>query len=103
MTTSPKMTPLPISISDKAFSKLVEYNELINMGNDASIRIGTKKEGAHLKKILGFDEKRFTDQLFKFKELSFLIDRRELKHFDGFKLDYKETNSQKGFIFRQTK
>lgn len=103
MTTSPKMTPLPIAISDKAMVKLVEYNELINMGNDAQIRIGTKKEGAHIKKILGFDEKRFTDQLFQFKELTFLIDRREIKHFDGYKLDYKETSSQKGFVFRPAK
>lgn len=103
MTTSPKTAALPIPISQKALDKLVEYNELINLGNDAQIRIGTKKEGAHIKKVLGFDEKRFTDQLYELNELTFVIDRREIKHFDGFRLDYKETNSQKGFIFRETK
>lgn len=92
---------LPLSLSIKALEKLKEYNELVNITGDSFIRIGVKKEGAHLKKVLGFDEKRFTDQLYEQDEMSFVIDRRELKHFDNIKLDYKETNSQKGFVFRK--
>lgn len=94
---------LPLALSEKALVKLKEYNELINIAGDSFVRIGVKKEGAHQKKILGFDEKRFTDQLYAFEGIQFVIDRRELKHFEQSKLDYKETTAHKGFVFRDVK
>lgn len=91
---------LPILLSSKALEKIKEYNELVNITGDSFLRLGVKREGAHTKKILGFDEKRFTDQQYRLDDVLFVIDRRELKHFENVKLDYKETSSQKGFIFR---
>jgi Fe-S cluster assembly iron-binding protein IscA len=103
MSTTPKTLTLPINITPRALQKLAEYNELLNLDNEAFIRLGVKKEGAHQKKILGIDEKRFTDQKYEHENLSFVIDRRELKHLEGHKLDFKETSNQKGFVFRPLK
>jgi len=103
MTTLENIPELPIAISPRALQKLSDYNELLNLDNEAFIRLGVKKEGAHLKKILGIDEKRFTDQVYALQDLQFVIDRRELKHIEGFKIDFRETNAQKGFIFRALK
>ena len=94
---------LPIPISSKAISKLKEYSELLIYDNKAFIRLGVKKEGAHMKKVIGVDEKRFTDQAYEMEDISFVIDRRELKHLEGSRLDFKETNAQKGFIYRPVK
>ncbi|MBI1182846.1 hypothetical protein GC194_01150 [bacterium] len=103
MTTLPNIPQLPIAISDRAEKKLIDYNELLNFDQSAYIRIGVKKEGAHLKKILGVDEKRFTDQVYSHGDLKFVIDRRELKHLLENKIDFRETSNQKGFIFRALK
>lgn len=94
---------LPIKITDKALQKIKEYGQLLGVGQDNGLRIGVKKEGAHQKKILGFDTKRFTDQKYDSNGVVIFIDRRELKHFDHFYLDFKETASGKGFVFRETK
>jgi Fe-S cluster assembly iron-binding protein IscA len=103
MSTTPKIEALPITISDRAFAKLKDYNELLNLDNEAFVRLGIKKEGAHIKKVLGIDTKRFTDQLYNYNDLLFVIDRRELKHIVDNRLDFKETSNQKGFVFRPIK
>lgn len=94
---------LHIPISGKAAKKLKEYNDLLNYSNDMGVRIGVKKEGAHLKKIIALDEKRFTDQEFKFDNLFFYIDRRELNQFEDYRIDFRENANQKGFIFKKKK
>ncbi len=103
MTTSPKSIQLPLQITPRAIKMLVDYNELLNMDNTAFIRIGVKKEGAHIKKIMGIDEKKFTDQVYEYADLKFVIDRRELKQLENHKIDFRETSNQKGFIFRPLK
>lgn len=102
MTTATALN-LPIKITDKALQKIKEYGQLLGVGQDNGLRIGVKKEGAHLKKILGFDTKRFTDAKYDCDGITVFIDRRELKEFDHFYLDFKETVSGKGFVFRETK
>ncbi|MGB0430713.1 MAG: hypothetical protein ACPGLV_09585 [Bacteroidia bacterium] len=94
---------LPVVITPRALKMLKDYNELLNLDNSAYIRIGIKKEGAHTKKIMGIDEKRFTDQVYEQNDLKFVIDRRETKHVQNHKIDFRETSNQKGFIFRALK
>lgn len=94
---------LPIQISPKALAKLAEYLELLGGEDQTYVRLGLRREGAHQKKILGIDGKRFTDQAYAHDDLLFVIDRRELTFLLGHSLDFKETAAQKGFIFRENK
>ncbi|MCB0736295.1 MAG: hypothetical protein KDC92_02195 [Bacteroidetes bacterium] len=97
------MSSFPIKLTKAAIDKINAYHLLLAVPNDHGLRIGVKKEGAHLKKIVGFDTKRFTDQKFLVEDITFFIDRRELKHFENVTLDFKETANHKGFVFREPK
>lgn len=97
---TPTTPELPLRISPKAQKKIEEYAALLNLSPEHGFRIGVKKEGAHLKKIVGFDKKRFTDQQYSVENLVVFIDRRETKHVEKHVLDFKETSTEKGFVFR---
>ncbi|MBI3143162.1 MAG: hypothetical protein HYZ16_10075 [Bacteroidetes bacterium] len=94
---------LPIPVSPRARAKLADYLELLGSGEQTYVRLGLRREGAHQKKILGIDGKRYTDQAYTLGDMLFVIDRRELEALQGHSLDFKETAAQKGFIFREIK
>ena len=102
MSSESKTPKLLVSITPKALKKIKEYQLLLMPGNEIGVRIGLKKEGVHQKKILGFDHKKFTDETFIVDDLLFFVDRRELKHFENIHLDFRDTATEKGFIFKKS-
>ena len=95
------MIQSPIKFTESAI------NELKRLMNDASfdknleLRIGVKGGGCSgLSYVLGFENRKETDQEYEFEGLNFVIDKAHEMYLFGMEIDWQGGLNSRGFTFQ---
>lgn len=92
---------LPLSISDKAYEKILVIRNHKNISDDYCLRLGVKSAGCGVASyVIGFDHRSEKDELFLLKDVRVIIEKLQLMYLAGKIVDYVEEDGQEGFIFR---
>ena len=91
---------LPIVISEQAINKIQEIRSEKKIADDYLLRIGVKAAGCGIGSyIIGFDHYNEKDEIFELGPIRIVIEKIQLMHLAGKKVDYGESEGEKGFIF----
>lgn len=91
---------LPIYITDRARAEVSHIFEHKNIPKGYGLRIGVKGGGcAGISYLIGFDKPKPTDDKFEDGPLTILIEKKHLMHLLGLKIDFVDTDLERGFIF----
>lgn len=92
---------LPLSISDKAYQKILEIKKHKNISDDYCLRLGVKSAGCGVASyVIGFDHRSEKDELFLVEEIQVIIEKLQLMYLAGKIVDFDAVDGQEGFVFR---
>lgn len=92
---------LPLSISDKAYQKILEIKKHKNISDDYCLRLGVKSAGCGVASyVIGFDHRSEKDELFLVEEIQVIIEKLQLMYLAGKIVDFDVVDGQEGFVFR---
>ncbi len=92
---------LPLSISDKAYQKILEIRKHKNISDDYCLRLGVKSAGCGVASyVIGFDHRSEKDELFLVEEIQVIIEKLQLMYLAGKIVDFDVVDGQEGFVFR---
>jgi iron-sulfur cluster assembly protein len=92
---------LPLSISDKAYQKILEIKKHKNISDDYCLRLGVKSAGCGVASyMIGFDHRSEKDELFLVEEIQVIIEKLQLMYLAGKIVDFDAVDGQEGFVFR---
>ena len=92
---------LPLSISDKAYQKILEIKKHKNISDDYCLRLGVKSAGCGVASyVIGFDHRSEKDELFIVEEIQVIIEKLQLMYLAGKIVDFDVVDGQEGFVFR---
>lgn len=97
----PEQTEAPFQFTDKAIQQIKNYQKLLQIQPPTALRISTRKQGANYEPIIGFDERGVSDYLYRVAGIEIVVNRNEVAHVKNFLIDYKETPTAKGFLFKE--
>lgn len=93
---------LPITISEKALSKILKIKAKKDIADEYYLRLGIKSAGCGVASyIIGFDHLKEKDEIFEFGELKIIIEKMQLMYLAGKSIDFGEADGVTGFIFRE--
>lgn len=92
---------LPVKVSERAEQELKAIYATKNIPQNYGVRIGIRGGGGcgGLSFILGFDQQKDTDDVFKLQGLEFYIEKKHLMYLIGVELDFEESAEERGFVF----
>jgi len=92
---------LPIKISDEAYNEILKIYKTKNIPTEYGLRVGTKGNGClgSRNPIIGFDKKSNDDETFAYREITIIIEKKDILFLTGLKIDYISNEEVSGFIF----
>ncbi|WP_114747712.1 HesB/IscA family protein [Pleomorphovibrio marinus] len=91
---------IPISITTKAVEEIKNIITHKNIPGDYGLRVGVKGGGCGgVSYALGFDKPKEGDQLFEWKGIEVLIEKRHVMFLMGMEIDFYEGDDARGFTF----
>lgn len=94
------MQTLPISISTIAFEEIKNILNTKGIPSNYGLRVGSKGSGCSgVSHYLGFDTKKENDEEYKYDNIIIYIQKKDIMHLIGIKLDFIEDEQQRGFVF----
>lgn len=98
------MTIEPVSITNAARKAIIEIMDKKEVPGDYGLRIGRASAGASCGASafrMGFSKKNDADISYKLGNVEVLINKLEVLHLSGLKLDYVQDSEQSGFLFER--
>ena len=90
----------PITLTECAYNELKKLITEKNIPENFFLRVGVKGGGcAGLSYILGFDSKKDSDQVYKYKDLTVLMDKAQGMYLVGMEIDFVDGLNNRGFSF----
>lgn len=103
-TVSEEKKKLPLSISDKAYNKIIEVRNHKNISDDYCLRLGVKSAGCGVASyIIGFDHRTEKDEQFQLPDFRVVVEKLQLMYLAGKIVDFDLIDGQEGFVFRDKK
>lgn len=94
---------IPFELSNNALGELKSIVDSGRIPENYFVRITVKGGGcAGVAHSIGFDEKREGDKTFEIENLLFLINRRDFMHVVGLKVDFIDSDEERGFVLATT-
>jgi len=91
---------LPVLLTDRAREEVYDIfiHKKIPIGY--GLRIGVKGGGcAGVTYVIGFDQPKKNDDVFVTENFTILIEKKHLMHLLGLKVDFIDTDKERGFLF----
>lgn len=90
----------PVSLTSKAISALETIRKDRQIPRDLGLRLGVRGGGcAGFSYILGFDDKKDSDQEYLVGGVKVIIDKAHAMHILGLEIDFEEDPENRGFSF----
>ena len=94
---------LPLAITHAAREKIIEIRKQKNIASDYYLRLGVKSAGCGVASyVIGFDHKTEKDVLYSLPDFDVIIEKTQVLHLAGKKVDFDEVDGEKGFVFRDS-
>ncbi len=94
---------IPITITDSAIEEIRSIISKKNIPNDYALRIGVKAgigcATGGMSFIIGFDQKKETDDVYEIGDLKILLEKRHAMYLVGKEVDYISNGNETGFVF----
>ena len=91
---------LPVTITENALSQIRTIMAGKNIPPEYALRIGVKGGGcAGLGFLLGFDKPKTGDDIYSYKNLQILIEKKHTMYLLGLQVDYQNGDEATGFLF----
>lgn len=91
---------LPLTITDEAYRKVIEIRNKKGIDPDYSLRLGVKSAGCGIASyVIGFDHQTDKDILYPLEDFDVIIEKIQVMHLAGKKIDFNEVDGEKGFVF----
>jgi len=92
---------LPVLITDRAREEVYHIFQHKNIPSGYGLRIGVKGGGcAGITYVIGFDKPKLNDDIFNTEHFQVLIEKKHLMHLLGIKVDFLDTDKDRGFLFQ---
>ena len=93
---------LPLTITDVAYQKIIEIRKKKGIDEQYCLRLGVKSAGCGIASfVIGFDHKTDKDELYALQDFNVIIEKMQVLHLAGKKVDFDEIDGEKGFVFRE--
>jgi iron-sulfur cluster assembly protein len=93
---------LPIVITDRAREEVVNILSNKNIPKGYGLRIGVRGGGcAGVTYVIGFDKAKNSDDVFSAGQFEVLIEKKHLMYLLGLKVDFVDSDIERGFLFTQ--
>jgi iron-sulfur cluster assembly protein len=91
---------LPIVITDRAREEVVNILTNKNIPKGYGLRIGVRGGGCSgVSYVIGFDKVKKSDDVFSTGSFEVLIEKKHLMHLLGLKVDFVDSDIERGFLF----
>jgi len=91
---------LPVLITDRARQEVAGIISLKKIPEGYGLRIGVKGGGCSgFTYVIGFDRPQPKDDRYQTGTFEVLIEKKHLMHLLGLKVDFVDTDSERGFLF----
>ncbi len=91
---------LPLTITDVAYQKVIEIRKNKGIDPGYCLRLGVKSAGCGIASfVIGFDHKTDKDILYPLQDFDVVIEKIQVMHLAGKKIDFGEVDGEKGFVF----
>lgn len=91
---------LPVYITERAKEEILSIMQLKKIPKDYALRLGIRGGGCSgTSFVIGFDKKKADDDVFKTSSFDVLIEKKHLMYLIGLKIDFVDTDTERGFIF----
>ena len=91
---------LHVLLTDRAREEVYQIFQHKNIPKGYGLRIGVKGGGcAGVTYVIGFDKPKQNDDIFKTPYFEVLIEKKHLMHLLGLKVDFIDTEKERGFLF----
>ena len=95
------MTQSPIRFTESAINELKRLMNDAGFDKELELRIGVKGGGCSgLSYVLGFENRKETDQEYEFEGLNFVIDKAHEMYLYGMEIDWQGGLNSRGFTFQ---
>jgi len=95
------MIQSPIKFTESAINELKRLMNDANFDKNLELRIGVKGGGCSgLSYVLGFENRKETDQEYEFEGLNFVIDKAHEMYLFGMEIDWQGGLNSRGFTFQ---
>jgi iron-sulfur cluster assembly protein len=95
------MTQSPIKFTESAINELKRLMNDASFDKELELRIGVKGGGCSgLSYVLGFENRKDTDQEYEFEGLNFVIDKAHEMYLYGMEIDWQGGLNSRGFTFQ---
>jgi len=95
------MTQSPIKFKESAINELKRLMNDAGFDKELELRIGVKGGGCSgLSYVLGFENRKETDQEYEFEGLNFVIDKAHEMYLYGMEIDWQGGLNSRGFTFQ---
>jgi len=95
------MTQSPIKFTESAINELKRLMNDAGFDKELELRIGVKGGGCSgLSYVLGFENRKETDQEYEFEGLNFVIDKAHEMYLYGMEIDWQGGLNSRGFTFQ---
>jgi iron-sulfur cluster assembly protein len=95
------MTQSPIKFTESAINELKRLMNDAGFDKELELRIGVKGGGCSgLSYVLGFENRKDTDQEYEFEGLNFVIDKAHEMYLYGMEIDWQGGLNSRGFTFQ---
>ncbi len=92
---------LPLSISEKAYDKIIEIRKDKGIPDDYCLRLGVKSAGCGVASfVIGFDFPTEKDEIYPLEDFKVVIEKIQLLYLAGKKVDFDQVEGETGFVFR---
>lgn len=96
------MKTLPLTITTSAYQKILDIRNQKGIKGDYSLRLGVKSAGCGIASyIIGFDHQNENDEVYTLKDFSVIIEKIQVIHLAGKKVDFDDVDGEQGFVFRE--
>lgn len=94
------MKILPVRFSEKAVQEISCIIQRKNIPPDYGVRIGASGSGCSgVRFILGFDSDKPGDAVYEVNGFKVLIDKKQFLFLAGMKIDFLDSDTERGFVF----
>lgn len=92
---------LPVLLTDRAKEEVLHIFHHKNIPEGYGLRIGVKGGGcAGFTYIIGFDKPKQNDEVFETGSFAVLIEKKHFMHLLGLKVDFLDSDKERGFLFQ---
>ena len=96
------MKKLPLTITSNAYNKILDIKQHKNIDDEYCLRLGVKSAGCGIASyVIGFDHQAEKDEIYQLEDITVVIEKIQVMHLAGKKVDFEEVDGEYGFVFKE--